>query len=132
MQNTRLERVAQHIQQEVAMIIHQELKDPRLGFVTITRLELSKDLRYAKVSFSCLGGAEERTRCQEALDHSARFVHGLLKKRLRLKVIPEILFRYDVSIEEAIAMSETLDRLAPSPSKDTQRGAEHRERASEA
>ena len=108
---SRTERLAHEFQEEIATIIHRELKDPRLGFVTITQVELSKDGSHAKVSFSCLGDAEERRRSQEALDHSVRFLHGLLKKRFRLKVIPEIQFRYDESIAGSIALSETLEQL---------------------
>ena len=108
---TRVERLAQQFQQEIATIIHRELKDPRLGFVTITRVELSKDLRHAKVYFSCLGEAAERHRSQEALDHSAAFVYGLVKKRFRLKAIPGIEFRYDASIEDSVSLAETFDRL---------------------
>lgn len=115
MDTTRTPRLAQQFQQEIATIIQQELKDPRVGFVTITRVELSKDLRYAKVLFSCLGGEPERARSQEALDRSIGFIHGLLKKRFRLKVIPTLTFRYDESIAGSIALSETLDRLKPFP-----------------
>ena len=111
MHGSRTERLAQQFQQEIATIIHRELKDPRLGFVTITKVELSKDLSHAKVSFSCLGDAQERHRSQEALDHSTRFLYGLLKKRFRLKVIPKLQFRYDESIAGAIALSDTLDQL---------------------
>ena len=93
------------------MIIHRELKDPRLGFLTITRVELSTDLAYAKVLFSCLGDAEERSRCQEALEHAAGFIRGLIKKRLPLRMTPNILFRYDESIAGSIALSETLEQL---------------------
>ena len=117
MQTTRVERLAQQLQQEIAMIIHRELKDPQLGFVTITRVELSKDLRHAKVLFSCLGGQEERDSSQKALERSARFIHGLVKKRFRLKVIPEIQFRYDASIEGSIELSETFERLKRPPSE---------------
>ncbi len=115
METTRTARLAQQFQQEIAMIIQQELKDPRLGFVTITRVELSKDLSHAKVFYSCLGPPDERTRSEEALGHSAGFIHGLIKKRFRLKVIPEISFRYDESIEGSIAMTETFERLKPKP-----------------
>ena len=115
MQNPRIERVTHQLQQEIALIIHRELKDPRLGFVTITRVDVSKDLRHAKVFYSCLGDEEERARSQEALDHAAGFVHGLSKKRFRLKVIPEISFRYDESIAGSIALSETLDQLKRPP-----------------
>jgi ribosome-binding factor A len=106
-----MDRLGQELRQEIAMIIHQELKDPRLGFVTITRMELSKDLRHAKVLFSCLGGEPERARAQEVLERSAGFIQGLLKKRFRLRAIPVLAFRYDASIEGSITMADTLDQL---------------------
>lgn len=115
MQTTRTERLAHEFQQEIAMIIHQELKHPGLGFVTITRVELSRDVSHAKVFFSCLGDEGERERSQAALERSARFVHGLLKKRFRLKVIPALMFRYDESIAGSIAIAETLERLKQPP-----------------
>ena len=111
METTRAQRLAHQLQQEIATIIHRELKDPRLGFITITRVELSKDVRHAKVFFSCLGTSQEQARSQEALDHSARFIHGLIKKRFRLKIIPTITFRYDASIEGSIALSETFEQF---------------------
>jgi len=111
MDTPRTTRLAHQFQQEIATIIQQELKDPRLGFVTITRVELSKDLRYAKVLFSCLGGEPERARSQEALDHSTRFIYGLIKKRFRVKVIPILTFRYDESIARSVELSNMLDQL---------------------
>ena len=111
MQQGRMERLSQQLQQEIAMIIHQELKDPRLGFVTITRIELSKDGRHAKVRFSCLGGEAERESSQQALDRAAYFIHGLIKKRFHLKVIPVLAFSYDASIEGSIQLSDTFERL---------------------
>lgn len=111
MNTTRTERLAHQLQQEIATIIQEELKDPRLGFITITRVELSRDLSRAKVLFSCLGDDEARSRSQEALDRSAGFIHGLIKKRFRLKIIPVVLFRYDDSIAGSMALSETFDRI---------------------
>ena len=111
MHGTRARRLAHQLQQEIALILQQELKDPRLGFVTITNVELSKDHNHAKVLFSCLGDEPERVRSQEALDRSAGFIHSLIKKRLHLKIIPEITFRYDASIQGSITLSELLDRL---------------------
>jgi ribosome-binding factor A len=111
MQSTRIARVAQEMQQEIAMIIHQELKDPGLGFVTITRVELSSDLRYGKVMFSCLGTDQEREQSQDVLNRSARYIHGLLKKRFRLKAIPELTFKYDESIQHSLALERTLEKL---------------------
>ncbi len=116
MQTTRTVRLAHDFQQEIATILHRELKDPRLGFVTVTRVELTKDLRHAKVFFSCLGGPEERARSQEALDHSVKFIYGLLKKRFHLKALPELVFHYDESITESIELSNVFERLKQPPS----------------
>ena len=115
MDTTRISRVSHQFQQEIASIIHRVLKDPRMGFVTITGVELSKDLHYAKVRFSCLGTAQEREQSQEALDHSTRFIHGLLKKRFRLKAIPNLSFHYDESIAGSIEIAATLERLKREP-----------------
>ena len=118
MQSTRIARLSQELQQEIARIIHQELKDQRVGFVTITRVILSKDVSHAKVLFGCLGDAMERQRSQKALDHSAGYIRGLIKKRFRLKVIPVIQFQYDESIEESIALSETFEQLKQEPKRE--------------
>ncbi|HEX9779813.1 MAG TPA: 30S ribosome-binding factor RbfA [bacterium] len=114
----RAVRLAQQLRQEIAMIIHREVKDPRLGFVTVTWVKLSNDLSHAKVSYSCLGGEEDRARSQAALDDSAPFIRGLIKKRLTLKIIPALVFLYDPSIEASIAMSDTLERLHETPPHD--------------
>jgi ribosome-binding factor A len=115
MQGSRTERLAHQFQQEIAMILQREFKDPRLGFVTITRVQLSKDLSLAKVFFSCLGDEKTRERSQEALDHAAGFIRGLIKKRFRLKIIPGIQFQYDASIAGSIALEETFEQLRKPP-----------------
>jgi len=112
---TRTDRLANEFRQEIATIIHQELKDPGIGFVTMTRVELSKDVSHAKVFFSCLGEAGEEARSQEALNRSGGFIRSLLTKRFRLKMIPELHFHYDASIADSIEMTGFLDRLKPSP-----------------
>lgn len=112
----RKDRLNRQLQEVIAAIIHQELKDPRLGFVTITKVELSTDLSHAKVGYSCLGGVQERAHSQEALDRATGFIRGLVKKRLRVKIIPALVFRYDETIAQAIELSAKLDRLkAQSP-----------------
>ena len=108
----RQDRLGQQLQREIAVIVQRELKDPRLGFVTITKVELSKDLSHAKVGFSCLGSVQERASVQEALEHSAGFMRNLIRKRFHLRIIPELSFRYDHSAEHSIELSEKLDRLA--------------------
>ncbi len=112
MMTSRVQRIAEQLRQEIATIVQQELKHPGLGFVTITRVELTNDARYATVSFSCLGDERARTQCLKALEHSTPFIHNLIKRRFRLRIIPELRFRYDPSIAGAIALEETLDRIA--------------------
>ena len=107
----RQHRLGEQLREMIAQIIHQELKDPRLGFITITRVDLTSDGSYAKVGYSCLGSETERERSQEALDHAAGFVRSLIRKRLHVKVIPELTFRYDASITDSIEMSRKLDEL---------------------
>jgi len=121
MQGSRTERLAHQFQQEIAMILQREFKDPRLGFVTVTHVHLSKDLSMARVSFSCLGDAKERERSQEALDHAAGFIRGLIKKRFRLKTIPVLQFQYDESIARSIAMEDTFEQLKRPPAQDDAR-----------
>ena len=114
----RKDRLNEQLQQEIATIVHQDVKDPGIGFVTITRVELSSDLSHAKVSFSCLGGEDERLRSQESLDRAAPFIRSLIKKRLRLKIIPELAFSYDKSIAQSIDLSAKLDQLKYGPPPD--------------
>ena len=117
----RIPRLAEDMRAEIAQIIHQELKDPDLGFVTITRVELSKDLSYGKVYFSCLGSEAECVASQHILTRSARFIHGLLRKRFHLKVIPRLSFTFDPSIAESIELSKRLEQLhkPPAPEPET-------------
>ena len=107
----RIDRLNQQLQREIALILQHELKDPRLGFVTIIQVELSNDLSHAKVLYSCLGSPEDRARSQEALDDAAGFVRSLIKRRLRIKTTPEIVFRYDDAMARAMKTHELLDEL---------------------
>ena len=116
MPGIRHDRLSRQLQQEIALIVQRELKDPQLGFATITRVVLSSDLSYARVGFSCLGDAQARQHTQAALDRSAGFIRGLITKRFRLKIIPTVIFQYDDTVAQAIALSAALDELnAPTP-----------------
>ncbi len=112
--STRIARLEHDFQQEIATIIQREVKDPRMGFVTVTRVQLSRDLSQAKVWYSCLGSDEERLQSQQVLESSARYVRMLLRKRFHLKIIPVLEFRYDESIVGSIELAKTFDRLRQS------------------
>ena len=107
----RCERVAEEIRKEASNIIHHELKDPRLGFITITQVELTRDLRYAKIFFSVLGKEEERKKSREALESALGFIRRLVAERINLRFAPEIIFREDRSSEYRVRIEEILQEI---------------------
>lgn len=107
----RYEKVAQAIKEEVSSIIHEELKDPRLGFVTITRVDLTKDLRFAKIFFGVLGGDTDLKKTKAALDSSLGFIRRLVAQRLQLRFATEIAFKEDRSSEYSVRIQEVLDEI---------------------
>lgn len=119
---SRQDKVSEAIKQEISNIIFSELKDPRVGFVTITRVEITHDLRYAKVFFSVLGKEEEYEKTKEALDSALGFIRRLIAQRIRLRFAPEISFKEDRSVEYSIQIQEALDeikKLTPPEAKET-------------
>jgi ribosome-binding factor A len=95
----RPERLAEEMREEIARMIVSELKDPRLGFVTVTRVEVAHDLRYAKVHVGVLGSEAEREKSLAALRSAAGFVRRELGRRLRIHHSPEVDFRYDKGLD---------------------------------
>jgi ribosome-binding factor A len=81
----------------VSEIIHRRLKDPRLGFVTVTRVKLTADLSHANIYVSVMGSPDDASRNLACLDGAASFIRSELGRRLRIKRIPELTFRYDDS-----------------------------------
>ena len=96
----RSDRVSNNLQKEVSDIVMNRVKDPRLGFLTITGVEVAKDIKSAKV-FVSVYRKEEREDTMGALDAAKGFIRRELKKRLRMKVIPELTFINDTSPEYA-------------------------------
>lgn len=107
----RVEKVAEAIRQEASLIIHDKLNDPRLGFVTISRVEMTPDLRNAKIFFSVLGKAEDYKKTQKALDSALGFIRRLIAERINLKFAPEIIFRQDRSVEYSVRIEEVLNEI---------------------
>ncbi|HEV8438453.1 MAG TPA: 30S ribosome-binding factor RbfA [Methylomirabilota bacterium] len=111
MQGKRLERVNQLIKEEVSMLLQRELKDPRLGFVTVTEVDVTPDLKYAKVYVSVLGQEAQWSASFQALDSARGFVRNWLRRHLDLRVTPEITFRPDRSMEHAAHIQSLLAGL---------------------
>lgn len=108
---SRQERVAEALKKEISIIIHDELNDPRLGFVTVTSVELTEDLRYGKVFFSVLGKDQDYKKTKKALDSALGFIRRLIAQRIRLRFTPEIIFKEDRSCQHSIKIQEILERI---------------------
>jgi ribosome-binding factor A len=107
----RHERIKQAIQREVSNIISNELRDPRMGFVTIISVDLSPDMRYAKISYSVMGNAEQKKKTKGALDSALGFIRTMVAERVQLRYAPEITFHEDLSTEYSVHMQEVFDKL---------------------
>lgn len=92
--------------------MQREIKDPRIGFVTITRVELSSDGHYAKIFVSVLGNEEEIAQTMEGLNHAMPFVRAKIAQRLQLRYAPQISFQYDPSLFKSQEVQALLDSLA--------------------
>ncbi len=106
----RSERVGDLIREEVADLIMYKLKDPRIGFVTVTGVEMTADLKLARVFVSVMK-EEERELTLEILNSSKNFIRSNLSKRLRMKFVPSIEFRLDTSIEYGFKMDKLLREI---------------------
>jgi len=94
------------MKQEIADILMRKIKDPRIGFVTVTDVDLSDDLRNAKVFVSVYGSDKDAT--LKGLTSAAAFIRSELGRRMRLRIVPEILFRFDQSVEQGAHVMELL------------------------
>ena len=110
-QGGRVEKVADQIQRELSEIIARELRDPRVGLITLTGVEVSADLRHANVRYSCLDSAHAEE-AGEGLRRAAGFLRSRLAKRIRLQVVPELHFFFDESVERGAHMMRLLDGLS--------------------
>ncbi|MFQ5442938.1 MAG: 30S ribosome-binding factor RbfA [Thermodesulfobacteriota bacterium] len=108
----RSDRVGDLVREEIAsMILRGEIKDPRVGFVTITAVKMTPDLKEAKVYFSQIGGEEEKRHSIEGLKSAVGYIRRNLAKRLNLKHIPSLSFFFDETLEYAEHIDEVLDRI---------------------
>lgn len=123
---SRHERVEEAIRKEVSTIIHDELKDPRIGFITVTRVELTKDLRSAKIFYSVLGKEEERRKTRLALDSALGYIRKLVAQRINLRIATELMFKEDRSTEYSVKIEEVLNQLKElnEPKKDLRKHKE--------
>lgn len=115
----RANRLAESLKEEISQMIREEIKDPRLGFVTVTGVDVAEDLGHAKVYVSVLGSGEEAKDSLEILNRAAGYVRGELGKRIRLRHTPEIVFKYDPSIEQGAHIAKLLRDVQVERSRNT-------------
>src|SRR5260221_6569805 len=110
-QGSRPERVADQIGSELATLLAREVHDPGIGFVTLTRVQVSADLQLARVLYTALGDDKARASSGRALERAAPFLRRQLGSRLRLKRTPELRFVYDHSIARQDRIEQILNEL---------------------
>ena len=113
----RAQRVGEQIQRELAQMLRDEVKDPRVGRITITAVEVSPDLSHAKVFVTDLAGSEHADEAVRALDRTAGFLRSELAHRIRMYSVPQLHFVYDDSIESGIRLAKLIDDAIASDHK---------------
>ena len=108
---SRKERVEEAIKKEVSLILHDELNDPRVGFITVTRVELTQDLRNAKIFYSVLGKEEDRKKTKLALESALGFIRSLVAQRINMRFATELMFQEDRSTEYSVRIDEVLNKI---------------------
>ena len=119
----RRARIADQIQRELAELIRTELRDPRVGMVTLTGVEVSGDQSHAKVFFTMLGAESVAQEALEGLRHAAGFLRTGLARRLSTRSVPDLHFEHDESVERGMRLSKLIDEaVAPKPAARRPRG----------
>ena len=107
----RSNQVAEELRKLVSMILLEDVSDPRLGFITITHIDLTADLRYARIYYSVLGDEAEKKSTQEALAENMKFIRKLAVERINMKYAMDIKFELDKSIEHSFKIDEILKKI---------------------
>lgn len=111
--SARHDRIAAEIQRELSEVIRVELRDPRVKLVTLTGVELARDLAHAKVFFSTLGGSADAAEVTNGLRRAAGFLRSALAHRLTVRTVPQLTFEFDDSLERGNYLSQLIDRAVP-------------------
>ncbi|ANE47578.1 ribosome-binding factor A [Paenibacillus swuensis] len=112
MAKVRVGRAGEQIKKELSLIIQTELKDPRIGFITVTGVEVTNDLSQAKVYISVLGSDEQKTESLKALDKAKGFLRTELGRKIQLRHVPDLIFKFDSSIEYGSRIEKLLEKIS--------------------
>jgi ribosome-binding factor A len=113
----RTEKVQELIKQEVSQIILKELKDPRIGFITVTQVDVTGDLRNAKIYVSLMGSEEQIRDCWDGLQKALGYIRREIGKRIRLRCTPELSFQLDKSLDYSVHIQELLSKIKDDEAK---------------
>jgi len=117
----RINRISEEVKREISNIIQGELKDPRLPeFVSVTSVNVTRDLRYAKVYISILGNDEEKKAALQGLKNAAGFIRREIGQRIKLRYTPELQFELDNSIEHGIYISKLINDVIKNDEKNNE------------
>ena len=108
---TRAARVAKEIQRQMSVILRDDLRDPRIGFTTITSVDMTADLRFARAYFTTHGGSVKENNAAAALNQANGFIRRLIGQRINLRCVPEIVFKLDKSTHSSLMVDEILYQL---------------------
>ena len=126
-QGSRADRVADQIRSELTLLLAREVKDPGIGFVTLTRVQISPDLQAARVMYTVLGDDKARAGSSRALERAAPFLRRQIGSRLRLKRTPTLKFIYDESVEGQDRIEQILNEIHAAQSHDPTASDDHDE-----
>ena len=118
---SRTSRIGEVIMRELAQMIQQEVSDPRVGMVTVSHVDVTSDLKYAKVFVTRLNGVESEddvSECLAGLSHAAGFLRRGIAKRVEIRSVPELRFHYDSSLEHGFRMDELIAKANKNLSDD--------------
>ena len=116
--HSRPERVGEEIREELGAILAREVKDPGVGFVTVTHVKMSADLQVARVYYTTMGGEKEKRETAKALARCTPFLRRQIAARVRLRRVPEIFFTFDESVERGERVERLLQEIKAAPRPD--------------
>lgn len=117
MESQRASRVGEQIHKEVSALLVRGLKDPRIGFVTITAVDVTPDLHLARVYFTVMGDEKVRKETEKGLKSSVPFIRRELGRHLRMRYVPDLLFQFDASLEYGNRIETLIQEIHERPGR---------------
>ena len=127
MSTRRIEKINELLRREVSEIIQMRVRDPSLGFTTVTRVDTTRDLYYSTIYVSVMGSDDAKERTIEHLNNAAGFIQRELSGSIRLRTMPRLIFKLDASIDHSLRINEVLEQLSKERENRQEEGADSEE-----